>query len=140
MGVLIVEGVADRAARWAGPLQAQGWNVHIATSATDAVALLDRVAFRVIVLNLELPGGEALSVPVYAGYRQPVAQVVVVTGSGMFNDGSIFQVCSNVCGFLGVSADPADLVALVDHHAKRPIPLRTPALAGNAPRRNPAVD
>ena len=121
MKVLIVESDVVRAEHWAGLLRDQKWGVAHAASAQDAIDLLDKDTFRIIVLNLDLACGQALSVPVYAGYRQPAARVVVVTATGMFNDGSIFQVCSNACGFLSVQADPADLVALVDHHGSRPL-------------------
>lgn len=130
MQVLIVESDFDRAATWAGLLRHQDWRVTHAATAQEAIRLLDHDTFRIIVLNLDLACGEALSVPVYAGYRQPTARVVVVTRSGMFNDGSIFQVCSNACGYLSVQADPADLVALVDHHGNRP-PVETPPRQGS---------
>ncbi len=132
MQVLIAESDFDRADLWAGLMRGQGWQVAHAATAQEAIHLLDSDAFRVIVLNLDLACGQALSVPVYAGYRQPGARVVVVTGSGMFNDGSIFQVCSNACGYLSSQADPADLVALVDHHGNRRHAETAPAQGARA--------
>lgn len=130
LNVLLVESVPERAHRWARPLHEFGWTVHIAPTSADAITLLDRHIYRVIVLNLELRGGEALSVPVYAGYRHPEAQVVVVSGSGMFHDGSIFGLCGNACAYLSAATDPADLAALVDHHGRKDGTVRTPEPGG----------
>lgn len=132
MQVLIVEADPDRARSWAAALGGQGWTVRLASTTRTAIALMDAELFRVIVLSLDLADGKALSVPVYAGYRQPEAKIIVVTATGMFHDGSIFQLCSNACAFLGTSAKPADLAALVDHHGKRPVPVRSAAPGASA--------
>jgi len=118
MHVLIVESKADRSDSWARLLREKGWHVAAARTAEVAVALMDRMRFEVILLDLELDTGNALTVPIYAGYRQPEARIVVVTGSTVFNDGSIFELCSNACAYLNAAADPEDIVTLVDHHGR----------------------
>lgn len=118
MNVLIVESSAEVSDKWIGPLRQRGWSVEVAATAAAAVACMDRRNFAVILLDLELENGNALSVPVYAGYRQPDARIVVVTGSAVFNDGSIFTLCANACAYMSAGADPQDIATLVDHHGQ----------------------
>ncbi|MFN3291894.1 MAG: hypothetical protein ACK4S2_00230 [Gemmobacter sp.] len=132
MQVLIVEADPDRARSWAAAPGGQGWTVRLASTNRTAIALMDAEAFRVIVLSLDLADGKVPSVPVYAGYRQPEAKIIVVTATGMFHDGSIFQLCSNACTIPGTSAKPADLAARVDNHGNRPVPVRSAAPGANA--------
>lgn len=119
MDVLLVDSDAHRRSLWAQGLDESSWRVHHATTAQQAIDLLDSRAVHVIVLNLDIDGGGALAVPVYAGYRQPAARVIVVTSLPMFRDGSIFGLCGNACAFLDASAPPHDIAVLVDHHGRR---------------------
>lgn len=127
MNILIVEKTPARGAMLAILLERLGWQATCTTTAAEALTKLEDQPFNGILLNLDIPGNEVLSVPVYAGYRQPDACIVVLTESGLFNDGSIFRLCSNACAFMGSSDRPADIVAVLDHHARRGAPVRTPA-------------
>jgi DNA-binding response OmpR family regulator len=119
MQVLIVESDPVLADRWFDELSAAGCDVHVASSAQQAIRVMDACTVAVIVLDLELTAGGALSVPIYAGYRLPDARVIVVTGSTVFNDGSIFDLCANACAYLNSASRPGDLAALVDYHGQR---------------------
>jgi CheY-like chemotaxis protein len=132
LNILVVEKTPARGAMLAILLERLGWQATCTTSAPDALAALDAQPFSGILLNLDIPGNEVLSVPVYAGYRQPDACIVVLTGSGLFHDGSIFRLCSNACAFMGSADRPEDIVAVMDHHARRGAPVRTPAWGGRA--------
>lgn len=119
MHILIVECQEERAARWQALLSAQGWAVHLARTAKEGVSLLDLWPVRVILLNLGLECGQALSVSVFAGYRCPDAQIVAVSEDALFTDGSIFELMGNVCAYVNAEADPHDIAVLVDHHGQR---------------------
>jgi DNA-binding response OmpR family regulator len=127
LNILVVEKTPARGAMLAILLERLGWQATCATSASDALAALDHIPVSGIVLNLDIPGDAVLSIPVYAGYRQPDACVLVLSGSGLFHDGSIFRLCSNACAFMGSANRPEDIVAVLDHHARRGAPVRTPA-------------
>lgn len=131
MQVLLVESCPDLARLWRPELERAGWQVHQAATAAAAIRMMDNLPLRMIVLDLQLAGGSALSVPIYAGYRLPDARVVIVTGSTVFNDGSIFDICANACAYLGTATPPSDLAALVDFHGQRPRPgVRSPRSPG----------
>lgn len=132
MQVLLVESCPDLARLWRLELERAGWKVHQAATASAAVRMMDHLQLRMIVLDLELVGGSALSVPIYAGYRLPDARVVIVTGSTVFNDGSIFDLCANACAYLSTATPPGDLAALVDFHGQRARPgFRSPRSPGH---------
>ena len=119
MQVLIVESDAVLADRWFDELSTAGCDVHVASSAQQAIRVMDACKVAVIVLDLELAAGGSLSVPIYAGYRLPDARIIVLTGSTVFNDGSIFDLCANACAYLNTATRPGDLAALVDYHGQR---------------------
>ena len=78
MQVLIVESDAVLADRWFDELSTAGCDVHVASSAQQAIRVMDACKVAVIVLDLELAAGGALSVPIYAGYRLPDARIIVL--------------------------------------------------------------
>ncbi len=87
-----------------------------AASQEQAVAALDAAPADIVVLNMELVEGSAIAVADYAGYRCPDAKIISVTGDSFFSDGSIFALLPNVCAQVSATADPGDLVAMVDHY------------------------
>ncbi|WP_425098107.1 response regulator transcription factor [Tropicibacter sp. S64] len=116
--VLIVESNATLAALWQRHLERLGRRVLVAQTDEDAYTLLREVTFEVIILDLVLEQGSALSVSDYASYRQPDARVIFVTNTSFFSDGSIFQHCANACAFVTSATAPADLAAMADHYGQ----------------------
>lgn len=70
----------------------------------------------VIIMDLVLEEGAALAVSDYANFRRPKAQVIFVTNTTFFSDGSIFNHCSNARAFVQSATPPEDLVAMVAHY------------------------
>ncbi|MBN9886920.1 response regulator [Salipiger abyssi] len=116
MNVLIVESSRELSVLWQRPLANMGVRVCVARDEDAAAALLREVDFQVILLDLVLEEGSALSVADFASYRQPEAPVIFVTDTSFFSDGSIFQLCANARAFLPSSTPPEDLVAMVEHY------------------------
>jgi DNA-binding response OmpR family regulator len=117
MHVLIVEANAGLAGLWSRHLERLGCEVQVAASQEAAVALLQKSAVDVIVLDLMLQDGSAFAVADFASYRQPEARVVFVSRSTFFSDGSIFNLVPNACGFFRIDTPPEDLAAIVRHYA-----------------------
>ena len=63
-----------------------------------------------------LRNGSALAVADFASYRQPEAQVIFVTNSAFFSDGSIFAHSANARAMFPSSGRPSDLAAMVEHY------------------------
>lgn len=117
MRVLIAEGHAGLAEVWRGHLERGGADVSIVHDAERAVRALNHEAIDVLVINLALETGTALSISDYAAYRRPEAKVIFVTSKTFFSDGSIFQHASNAAAMLPADTPPQDLAAVVEHYA-----------------------
>jgi DNA-binding response OmpR family regulator len=115
MNVLIVESQADLGRLWQRHLERQKMDVILAVSQEEAVDILHHYAVDIIILDLFLDKGAALSVADYAQYRHPDARIIFVTNTTFFSDGSIFAHCANASAFVPTATPPEDLVALVEH-------------------------
>ncbi|MEM9709975.1 MAG: response regulator [Pseudomonadota bacterium] len=118
MYVLIVESNAALAHLWSRHLQRLHASVSVARDQEAAITQIQKTSPDVIVLDLVLQGGSAIAVADYASYRRPEAKVVFVTNTTFFSDGSIFNHIPNACAYLGSSAPPEDLAAIVDHYGR----------------------
>lgn len=118
MEILIVEEDPNLAAVWARHLVRGGARVTVASSQAEAVARIDAGPLAALVVDIDLAAGSAVAVADYARFRQPAARVVLVTARRFFSDGSIFDLLPNACAYLPRGTDPADLAAVVDHHAR----------------------
>jgi len=115
MRVLIVEGNDALAAVWRGHLDRLGHEVVLATDEADAIRAIRFQSPDVIVMNLVLNGGSALSISDFAGFLRPQAQIIFVTNSSFFSDGSIFAHAANACAFVPEAVPPDDLCAMVEY-------------------------
>ena len=113
--VLIVESEPALADVWQRHLERQGVDVVVAPSSDAAVALISAETFEVIVLDLVLAEGSALAVADFAEYRQPGTNVIFVTDTTFFSDGSIFELTPNARALVRTTAPPEDLAAMVEH-------------------------
>lgn len=118
MRVLIVESDTARAALWRRHLVEADAEVMLATGQAEAARALLLAPADVIILGVALAEGSAIAVADLAGYRRPEAQIIFVSGSHMFTDGSLFRLCANACAMVPPDVPPADLVALVEHHGR----------------------
>lgn len=117
MNVLIVESHLELGTLWQRHLERQGAIVSLASSEEDAIANLYSGDFDIIVLDLVLRHGSALAVADFASYRRPDAQVIFVTNTSFFSDGSIFAHSPNACAYVQSGTPPEDLAAMVEHYA-----------------------
>lgn len=119
MNVLIVESNDQLGELWKGHLDRQGCHVTLVRTEDEAISVLQRQAVNVIVMDVVLEEGSALSVADFASYRQPDAKIVFVTSTSFFSDGSIFQHAPNACAFLRTETPLSDLTAVVEHYGSR---------------------
>ena len=100
MNVLIVENKRHLAELWRRALEPLGAHVDI-TSSQDQVSDMAAVETNhIVVLDLILDEGSMFAVADFMNYRQPDAQVIFVTNTSFFPEGSIFQFFSNACAYL----------------------------------------
>ncbi len=116
MRVLIVQSKEDLAILWQRHLERLGAKVELAQTEIQAVSQIEANAFDVIVLDVVLEEGSALSVADVAYFRLPQANVVFVTDTTFFSDGSIFNHSANACAFVRLETPPQDLAAIVEHY------------------------
>ena len=119
MTVLIVESNRDLGALWKRHIERQGNRAMLVHSQNAAIDALRDNCISCVVLDLVLEEGSALAVADYASYRYPNLNVVFVTSSTFFSDGSIFRHAPNACAYLPTATRPDDLAAMVEHYAAR---------------------
>ncbi|WP_370400088.1 response regulator transcription factor [Sulfitobacter sp. JB4-11] len=116
MNVLIVESQRELGTLWKRHLDRQGMDVTLVGGQEDAITHLGSHPTDIIVLDLVLEEGAALTVADYANYRRPDARVVFVTNTSFFSDGSIFAHSANARAFLPSDTAPEDLAAMIEHY------------------------
>lgn len=119
MKVLIVEHNLDLARIWARFLERQGVECSIAENRAQAYAALRVGLFHALVLDMELPNGEALAVADFATYREPDLPIIAVTARGFFSDGAIFELVPNARSLLRSPLRLDDMAALIEHYGRR---------------------
>ncbi|MDW4497318.1 response regulator [Sulfitobacter sp. D35] len=115
MRVLIVESSPELGRIWERHLRRLGMVVLRCGGQSEAFAKIAVDAPDVIILDLVLSDGSALAVSDYASYRLPDAQIIFVTNTSFFSDGSIFALAANACAFVQSETPPEDLAAMVEH-------------------------
>jgi CheY-like chemotaxis protein len=116
MRTLIVQSNFELGQIWAGHLERLGATVLQVTTGQEALDVIQEQEMDVVVLDLVLKKGSALSVADYINFNQPTANVVFVTDTTFFSDGSIFSHCSNARAFFETRTPPADLAEIVHHY------------------------
>ncbi|MBU2983015.1 response regulator [Lentibacter algarum] len=119
MNLLIVEDQTALAELWRKHLERQGAIVTVAASEDSAVSYLQEQKFSVVILDLDLAKGSALAIADFASFRLPEVQVICVTSSSFFSDGSIFNLCSNACALIQADTPPNDIAAMAEHFGSR---------------------
>ena len=117
MNILIVEDCSELAKLWQRALERVGAVVARSQSVTEAIYQIQSQCFDVIVTNLICDGVPTMPVADYAADRSPKSQVIFVTNTSFFSDGSIFKFCANAAVFLQRDTPPEDLAALAQHYA-----------------------
>jgi DNA-binding NtrC family response regulator len=117
MNVLIVESQPELGEVWKRHLESAGMLVTLVDDQEQAIAHFTDDCPEIIILDLVLVDGCALAISDFASYRCPNAQVIFVTDTTFFSDGSIFAHAQNACAYLQSNTPPEDLAAMVGHYA-----------------------
>jgi CheY-like chemotaxis protein len=131
MRALIVQSNENLGELWKRHLERLDVMVTLVQTGAQAHNRIETATFDVIVLDLVLSEGSALAVADIAQFRQPDANVVFVTDTTFFSDGSIFSHCASARALIETATPPNDLAAIVHHYGGA-----SPAHEG---RQNPAL-
>ncbi|MCZ4353176.1 hypothetical protein O4H61_11670 [Roseovarius aestuarii] len=118
MKVLIAESNPDLGRLWQRHMDRQGMTTRLETGQSGAISALQTQSFDVIVLNLVLSEGSAIAIADFASYRHPESQIVFVTNTSFFSDGSIFSLNANTRALVQTDTPPEDLTAMVEHYGR----------------------
>lgn len=116
MRVLIVQSNTDLGLVWQRHLERLSAEVLLVGRGELALQRLQTTTFDVIVLDLVLEEGSAFAIADFAQFSQPEANVVFVTDTSFFSDGSIFAHSANARAFMQKTTPPDDLAAIVEHY------------------------
>jgi DNA-binding response OmpR family regulator len=116
MRALIAQSNKNLGDLWKRYLERLDVEVTLVPTGERALNAIQSTAFDVIVLDLVLQEGSALAVADLAQFRQPDANVVFVTDTTFFSDGSIFHHSANARAFIKSATPPKDLAAIVHHY------------------------
>lgn len=118
MKILIVEKDPALGRLWRAHIQRLGAETTLVSKQATALSLLSDDAYNVLIMNLNVAGGDAIALADYASYRRPNMKVIFVTSDSFFSNGSIFEYMANACAMVPETTPPEDLAALVDYHAR----------------------
>ncbi|TKB27487.1 response regulator [Desulfopila sp. IMCC35006] len=68
-------------------LEVRGMQVSTVTRGKDAVAMVDKQAFDLVVLDLSMPGMDGLETLKQIKAKQPDAEIIILTGEGSIRTG-----------------------------------------------------
>ncbi len=130
MQVLIVQPSRELAGVWAQFLERRGMRATLAATSAEAFEALRLCGYGALVLDMEMPAGEAIAVADFATYRDPGVPIIAVTAEGFFSDSAIFELIPNARGLLRAPLKLDDMAALVEHYGGRHITEQQPGVAG----------
>ena len=109
-------------------LEDAGHEVHVASNNDEAVAALRHhyPGREIVVLDLMSLDGFSTDVAIYAVYSAPKAEVIYMTGSGLFPKGELFGISRNARMVLRKPVDLRELKTMVDHVTVPEPPLGVP--------------
>ncbi len=85
--VLLVDDEESFLTTLAKRLEVRGMQVTTVTRGKDAVAIVDKQAFDLVVLDLSMPGIDGLETLKRIKARQPDAEIIMLTGEGSIRAG-----------------------------------------------------
>ena len=118
MQILIVQDNSALGKVWAQHLDRLGGTTTLTASVDEAIQQIFAHRFDVIVINLILQSGSAFSIADVVHLHQPEVNVIFVTDTSFFSDGSIFAHVANARIMLETATPPEDLAAIVQHYAR----------------------
>ena len=118
MKVLIVENNPNLSWLWKRHIERLGKKVDVAETVEDAMDRLRRAHFDVMLVDLILPDGSAIGLADYARVTSPETNVVFVTDTTFFSDGSLFAFSGNARALVKAGSAPEDVAAIVTHYGE----------------------
>lgn len=119
MKVLIVEAKPELARIWARFLEQRGLRCVLASTEQEAMEALRERAFDALILDMDMPNGEALAIADFAAYRNSDIPIIAVSAQGFFSDGAVFELIPSARGLLHEPLRAEDMAALVEHYGGR---------------------
>ncbi|MDJ0639878.1 MAG: hypothetical protein QNJ20_13675 [Paracoccaceae bacterium] len=116
--ILIAASNCELAKIWTRHLERQNQVVHIVDNQQDAVDYLCEHEPEVLVLDVMLEQGSAIAIADFSCYRRPNTQIVFVTRSTFFADGSLFQHIPNTAAIIPERTKPTDFAEIVAYHGR----------------------
>ena len=80
--ILLVDDEATIRLTLGAMLERAGYGVTVADSGEEAVTLLERQAFDLLLVDMKMPGMDGMQVIAVARARQPDIAIIVLTGHG----------------------------------------------------------
>ena len=115
--VLVLEDDASLRFAFTEALEKAGHSVLAAADADAAISLLKRNTPDVLLLDLMIGRSYSTDVANYAAFSTPGAEVIFVTGSGLFPKGELFDMSRNARLVLRKPVDLRELTEMVTHVA-----------------------
>lgn len=115
MKVLILEDDRILAEVFKDALEGEGHDIQLAHSNDRAFALLRDSQFDLLIFDLLINGETSIPTLDYANFVQPSAEVILVTGSGLFPRGELHYSISDVSYRFQKPVKMADLIHVVEH-------------------------
>lgn len=123
---LLVEDEPLVAHALAEHMRIEGWEVDVAGSVKEAkAALIERPAYTLVLLDLQLPDGSGLSLAEDVHARDPLTDIAIVTGYGSVPE-AVQAIRVGVTDFLDKPVSPAELRGLLDRSYTRAVVRRGP--------------
>ncbi|WP_425041052.1 response regulator [Primorskyibacter sp. S187A] len=116
---MLLEDDAGLRFTFSAGLESAGHDVIALSSCSEAIQALKTFKPDVLVLDLLIDDGSSIEVASFANYAAPEAEVVYVTGSGMFPRGELFNMVNNLRWVLRKPIQIADLNDMISHVALR---------------------
>lgn len=125
---LLVEDEPVVAAALADLMRIEGWEVDLAHTVADGRAALadqTRRPYTLVLLDLQLPDGNGLSLAEDVHTRDPLTDIVIVTGYGTVPE-AVQAIRVGATDFLDKPVSPAELRGLLDRAYTRAVVRRGP--------------
>src|SRR6185295_8539897 len=110
--VLTVDDEASIRLTLTAMLRRAGYDVSSAESGEEAVALLERQSFDLLLVDLKMPGMDGMQVVAAARQRQPDIAIIVLTGHGSL-DTAVEGLHQGIFDYVLKTTEPAQVIERV---------------------------
>ena len=118
MDILILEDDKILAQVFCDALDDAGHTVTVTHRNDDAIAVMTESKFDLLVVDLLIDGETSIPVLDFANFTLPKAEVILITGSGLFPRGEMHYSISGVSYRIQKPVKLGDLVSLVEHFGR----------------------